>query len=432
MRILPIAISRRLNLERNLIALPVHPLIVFCGVWLLTLALYAAHLSELLVFPTRDAARVVAWILLPFVVAAFLTTLVWRLAPKCTRWRSRSDFGDPDYLTKVEARVDRWFQYWLVLTLIEVIFSGGIPLLWLMRGTARDYTEFGLPLVHVLAGSLLSVIGLIKFGLWIIHGGSRRLLIPAFQLLWGVAIISRGLMVIALLQYLLLWICLKGVRLKTMTRTALSAILFVLMFGYIGDMRGTGSFRALARPTSSYPDWLPSGALWVYIYAASPLQNLVQTTASTAPAGDLRFPRTLIDLYPTPLRNALFGEDYAKEQASGDLIESSLNVSSAYVGPYRDCGEWGMATYSGILAFLGVVTWIRRQRTFRDQVLYVLIAECMILTIFWNFLFYNPFAGQFFWTFYLLRSGRFRLLPRQILYFVARDKLAFQDAPANH
>ena len=128
------------------------------------------------------------------------------------------------------------------------------------------------------------------------------------------------------------------------------------------------------------------------------------------------------------MRNVLFGEDYAKEQATGDLIESSLNVSSAYVGPYRDCGEWGMAAYSVILAILGVVTWTRRRRTLRDQVVYVLMAECMILTIFWNFLFYNPFAGQFFWTFYLLRSGRFRLLPQPILSFLAKGKLAFRDA----
>ena len=276
MRILPTAIGRHVNLERNLNALPIHPLVVFCGVWLLALALYASHLSELLVFPTRDAARVVAWILAPFAATVFLTTLVWRLAPKRTRCRSRIDFSDLDYLTKVETRVDRWFRYWLVLTLIEVIFSGGVPLLWLMRGTAKDYSEFGLPFVHVLTGSLLGVIGLVKFGLWIIQGSRRRLLIPAFQILWGVAIISRGLMVVALLQYLLLWICLKGVRLKTMTRTAIFAVLFILLFGYIGDMRGTGSFRALARPTSSYPDWLPSGVLWAYIYAASPLQNLVR------------------------------------------------------------------------------------------------------------------------------------------------------------
>jgi hypothetical protein len=303
---------------------------------------------------------------------------------------------------------------------VEVIFSGGVPLLWLLRGSAKNYTEFGLPVVHVFASALISVLAPIEFALYIVNGGRRRLAIPAFSIIWSIVIVSRGAVVNDLLQYALLWACLRGIRLKTLVRSAVVALLVVLMFGYVGDFRsGTngssesdGTFRNLARPTSDYPDWLPSGVLWAYVYVASPLGNLIQTTVSTPPEWDPFFPRTLLNIFPTPLRDAMFGKDYALRQGSGDLIESSLNVSSAYIGPFRDDGFWGMAAYSAVLALLSAAAWKRRSRSFENQVLYALVAQCLVLTIFWNFLFYNAFTWEFFWIFYLFRSGRFRLLPR--------------------
>lgn len=391
-----------------------HPVTLFCLVWLFTLALYAMRLSKLLIFSTADGAKVVAWIVLPFLGVWILAASLWSLAPKAASRRRRFDVFDPSVLEQIESRVDRWFRYWLVLTLIEVVFSGGVPLMWLLRGTEKNYTDFGLPFVHVFAGSLLGILAASKFGLYLLRGNRRRLMIPAFQILWGVVIVSRGLIVDSLLQYAILWACLRGIRIKNFFRIAISVVLVVLIFGYLGDIRGTGSFRKLARPTQNYPDWLPSGVLWLYIYLASPLQNLTQTMKSVEPARDPFFSRTLIDVYPTPLRNAIFGKDYREEQVSGDLAESSLNVSSAFVGPFRDYGEWGMAAYSGVLALLAVFAWNRRRRTLRDQIFYAVAAECLVLTVFWNFLFYNAFVSQFFWLFYLFRSGRFHFFPKRL------------------
>lgn len=415
MRTPPATAESDLNLKHRLGPALVHPLTIFCGIWLTALGMYALHLSELLVFSTSEAARVVEWILIPFCITWFCASLFWRLAPKRASRHVRINLRDPDTLAAIEARVNRWFWYWVALTTAEVIAGRGVPLLWLLQGADKDYTEFGLPVIHVLATSLLAVIALVKFGLWIVHGDKRRLLIPAFEVFWGFVILSRGLIIAAVLQYILLWICLKGVRIKSLIRVATIGVVVVLLFGYLGDIRGSQSFRALARPTRNYPEWLPSGVLWLYIYSSSPLQNLVQTTVTTKPADDLFFPRTLMDVYPTPIRNAFLGKDFAAEQATGDLIAESFNVSSAYIGPYRDYGELGMAAYSGILALAAFATRKRRHRTFRDQVIYALIAECLILTIFWNYLFYNAFAGQFFWAFFLLRSGRFRL-PSRLSY----------------
>ena len=35
------------------------------------------------------------------------------------------------------------------------------------------------------------------------------------------------------------------------------------------------AFISLAQPKFTYPDYLPSGFLWVYIYLVSPLNNVI-------------------------------------------------------------------------------------------------------------------------------------------------------------
>lgn len=143
------------------------------------------HLSRLLTFSTMDVTGVVSWIILPFLGVWILAASMWHLSPKMAPRYGRFDVTDPSALEVIENRVDRWFRFWLVLTLIEIIFSGGVPLIWLLRGAAKNYTKFGLPFVHVFAGSLLGILATTKVGLYLLHGNRRRLIIPAFSILWG-------------------------------------------------------------------------------------------------------------------------------------------------------------------------------------------------------------------------------------------------------
>lgn len=182
------------------------------------------------------------------------------------------------------------------------------------------------------------------------------------------------------------------------------------MFGYMGDIRsGSSAFRAVARPTSSYPDWLPSGVLWFYIYITSPLANLVNTSLSTRPTGDLFFSHTVLFMFPTPLRNAIYGGQFSEDQQSaGDLITANLTVSSAYVGPYLDNGFVGIGCYSALLGILSAYCW-KKRKSFRNELRYAIIGQCLLFSIFWNFLFYNPLLGQVFWIYIIFTKRKFSL-----------------------
>jgi oligosaccharide repeat unit polymerase len=354
-----------------------------------------------------DVARIVAWICIPFTSAYLLFNIFYKVSPKISSPR-QPDIENQDYVYSIEKNLNRWFLYWLVLTAIEIAVSGGVPILWLITGGSKLYTEFGLPVIHVFVWTLLEVLAMGKLGLYLLYGKKRRLFIPLFQIFWGIVIVSRGMMLEAILQAIVLWILIRGLRIRSLIKITATLIMVVLAFGWFGDVRtGASAFRNLAQPTSNYPDWLPSGGLWAYIYATSPLANLTNTTLLTKPVNDALFSRTIVYMFPTPIRNAIYGEEIAA-QLSGDMVGSNFNVSSAFIGPYLDYGFIGIGCYSALLGVIASYCW-RKQSTFRDKVRYTIVAQCLLLTIFWNYLFYNPFLGQVFWIYFLFARRNFNL-----------------------
>ena len=386
-----------------------HPLVLFVGVWGAAYLLFILHLSEWLSFPQDEVTRTVAWICLPFVAAVILFNIFYKLSPK-VRSPIRKDIDDADYLLRVEGSMDRWFYGWIALTVVEVGFSGGLPIIWLMSGNAKVYSEFGLPVIHVFLWALLAVLAVGKLGLYLLYGNRRRLFIPAFQLLWGIILVSRGEIMGAIVQAAILWLCLRGIKLTKMLRAAIVSLLVVLMFGYMGDFRsGSAVFQKVARPTSNYPEWLPSGFLWFYIYITSPLANLVHTIEISKPVNDPFFSRTVLFIFPTTLRDAIYGKQFSEDQkGAGDLVTPTLTVSSAYVGPYLDDGFWGIGWYSTLLGVISAYCW-RRRSTFRDKLRYVILGECLLFSVFWNFLFYTPMFAQVVWVYIIFARRRVTL-----------------------
>jgi len=379
-----------------------HPLTLFVSVWTLSLLLYAMHLSDLLTFSTGQVTRIVQWIVIPYIVTFFIFQTLCSLSPKKAVIATGPGIPEREYLTSIEAGLRKWFLCWCVLSFVEVVFSGGLPILWLIRGSSKDYSTFGLPVLHVFLSSLLAVLALSEFGIFIKLGGKRRLLIPACLVLWSVASVSRGIMIAALLQWGVLWLFLRGARIRTLLKVGAVGIVIIYIFGYIGDLRSGGeAFRTLAQPSWNYPAWLPSGFLWFYIYFTTPLGNLVNTSLQTTPLNSFLFPNTLYFLFPTIIRNVIYGK--AAYGTGGDLVTESFNVSTAYIGPFSDYGYLGMVFLSAALAILAAYYW-RKRRTFRDGLMYTIVAQCLVLSIFWNFLFYMPYLSQAFWVYFLFRT----------------------------
>jgi len=370
-----------------------HPFIIFSLVWLGVIILYSFHLSKLLLYSTSEAGRVVFYIWMPFALVALVHVPIRKiLAAEYPLHRST----EPIKSSILDKQLRVAFRIWMAVTIVEIIVSGGIPIVWLVLGSTKTYRDFGIPSLHGLVNSFLFTIGLCRFALFLTTSEKRHLRVPAFILIWSILVVTRNMMLVSLIQFAILFVRLRPIKMSTVFRFAVAIAGFVLLFGAVGDYRSGSSdlIRKWAQPTDNYPDWLPSGLLWVYIYAATPVNNLIYTIEVSPPLNNPLFPNTSATLFPSVLRGVLYG-DQLGEAESGQLIDATFNVSTAYIGPYQDFGLAGIALFSALTAFACLQFWHRKD--LKSVLIYVVLAQCLILGLFWNQFLSLPIITQIFW-----------------------------------
>jgi oligosaccharide repeat unit polymerase len=381
-----------------------HPLTVFSVVWLGVVFLYSLHLSKILLYTTQEVVKTVLVIWAPFaavtLVYTFFRHILIRVYPSF-RKPSAVDFAG------LERKLVVWFRVWIVISIIEIIVSGGIPLLWLIQHSTKTYVDFGISSLHGLVNSLLLSIGLCRFALFLITGKRRHLLVPAFILVWSIAVVTRNMLLVSLIEFAILFFRLKPVKTLTIFKLTAGVVGLILAFGVIGDYRSGSSdlIRLWAQPTEEYPDWLPSGVLWAYIYISTPVNNLVYTSEVTHPINSPAFPNTVATLFPTVIRTVIYGSQLGDAE-SGQLVASTFNVSTAYIGPFQDYGFPGIALFSMAIAAACQVFWFRR--SIGDILIFAVLTQCLVLSLFFNHFFYLPVISQVAWVLFFFRSANKR------------------------
>jgi len=213
------------------------------------------------------------------------------------------------------------------------------------------------------------------------------------------------MMLVSLIQFLILFIRIRPIRIRTVFSVAASLASFILLFGIIGDYRSGSSdlIRQWAQPAENYPEWLPSGLLWAYIYASTPINNLVYTVHVATPLDDITFPNTASILFPSVLRSVIYG-DQLGDAESGQLVDATFNVSTAYIGPYQDFGIAGIMLFSLATSFACLRFWYRND--LKSVLIYAVLGQCLVLSLFWNQFFALPILAQVFWLQIFFRRGR--------------------------
>ncbi len=376
-----------------------HPAYAFCGIWALILALYSAHLSYLLMYPTSTLIETEVPILGVFLLALAVTPLFPTRVKLPKAWSI-----DPSERTveRLDRRLKLLFRFWICASIVEIFFSRGIPIVWLFTGSSKTYMDFGLPTIHGFLNSLLLSIAITRLAMAIRFGRRSDYLYPLWTFIWAILVITRQMMIALLLEAAIVYCSFRVIRLKRMFTGIMSAGLFVWLFGVLGDLRsGASAFLVLAQPTESYPVWLPSGLLWFYVYLTTPVNNLLYTFQVSRPAYDPTFAITLSQLFPTVLRTMIFRRDDLNA-VNGTLVTAAFNVSTAFAGPYQDYGMLGILLFTAIIG-LGVgLYW--RKRSFRDKLCYAVLCQCLMLTVFFNLFVYLPVITQIPWI-YLFFAG---------------------------
>ena len=393
-----------------------HPLTIATLVWGTLLVFYALHFSALLRFTTLDLLSVIFAIWTPFALVAFC---FWLLRPKLLRRRYRVPRLSSTRLRLMETRLRLLWRVWLCAAIFETFVSGGVPLVWLFTNPSKTYFDYGLPSLHGLVNSLLFALTLCHFLLYLLTGEKRHLRIPAFCIAWCVLLVTRGSLFFIGLECVILLARIRPVRIKLLGRFAASLVCIVLLFGWAGDLRtGAETFRELAQPTDSYPRWLPSGMLWVYIYVTTPLNNLEFSLRSRKPDRNPLLPHTLSILLPSVLRNYVYGDaSAAADVLTSELVESNFNVSTAYSGPAQDFGLPGIVVFGLLAASACHRFWYKSD--LRSQLIFAMLAQCLVLSLFYNLFLSLPIIAQAGWFYVVFRKPRqqvSRCKPRSLLF----------------
>lgn len=388
-----------------------HPICVFVGTWSFVFLLYALHLSEQLIYHISDFYYVCLAITVPFLVAYWyvnrLLTLVARMPPSSAPGPSAQLATlEPHSAELIWRHTVRLLQIWGVITVIEIIFSGGLPIIWLITGSSKNYRDFGIPSLHGFLISILLACSMVSFWMFLETRQRRYIAVPVFALLWFAASITRGYMLGLLLQLLFFTLARKPLTTGQIVKIAVGFVCFIIAFGYLGDFRSGGGdlIRALGKPTERYPDWLPTGFLWAYIYLATPLNNLLNTLQLNPSIDQFTLAATTSQLLPSFVRNLIFPESLVTQ---GDLVDTSLNVSTSFAPPYLDMGLLGIVLYSLLFGSVAALFWhFRRERFYLLG--YSFVAQALALSVFFSFLLALPYLFQLVWFRYLLRPGAAR------------------------
>ena len=174
------------------------PFVLFAAVWFSVALLYSLRLSELLLFPTGEVWRVVSTLLLPFLTVVLGYGVTYRFLQVGYPLRKKRAYLNLDALEKA---LRLGFRIWAAASVVEIIVSGGLPIIWLLQGSSKTYLDFGIPMIHGFLNSLLLAIALCRVALFLKSGQKRHLLIPAFVLIWSMLSVTRNMMLVSLVEW---------------------------------------------------------------------------------------------------------------------------------------------------------------------------------------------------------------------------------------
>jgi oligosaccharide repeat unit polymerase len=387
-----------------------HPLFIFSAVWLGVLFLYSLHLSFILRYATTEVLSIILTVWIPFAITIVIYTTIRKYLAINRPYRRKTLGLNYKLLRR---RLNLWFRVWIGITTIEIIASKGVPIAWALTGSSKSYVDFGIKSLHGFVNSLQVAIAICYFVLFLASKQVKDLKVPIFFVCWCAVIINRNMMLVTLLEFAVLYVRVRGLKISTAFRLIAGMLSFILIFGFIGDIRqgSTNAIRQLAQPTDEYPEWLPSGALWAYIYITTPINNLVYNAQETRPTYNPLFPNTVATLFPSVIRTIIYG-DRLSDVESGQLVVSAFNVSTAYVGPYQDFGLTGMTLFSVMIGATCFFFWVRND--LKNVLMLAVTTQCLILTLFFDHFFYLPVITQLGWIWYFfLPPLQFRLHGRR-------------------
>ncbi len=287
---------------------------------------------------------------------------------------------------RLNFHIKRMTAVWLFGSLIDIIFSGGLPIVWAIQGSSKDYTDFG---VHSFHGIMNGIYFFLTGGLSIklfIDRDKNTMLFFILLLLWPILMLGRGILLTALAQHAIIYIFFSGLSILKIGKILLTSTITIIFFGLLGDIRGTENpfFYLINEQYREIFDSIPTGFLWIYIYITSPLSNYAFNADSIDPTWSFTY--SIVNLFPSFLRPTNLDSADAFE-----FVDKSLNVSTIFASSHSDFGYYGDLTLILILIIWAYFWYIKLKQSVFYILPYSIVCCVMIFSVFYNLFFLYPY-----------------------------------------
>lgn len=380
----------------------INPLTVFNSAWFFVLCLYILGLSNYPTSLTSKGVYAILVMLLCFNVSYSVFLIL--IAKKFTLKRNITNKSKHFILSKKTLKKAFWV--WLSVILIEVIYSGGIPIIWLLMGSSKTYASFGISSVHGCINGLAWVIimGCVVYLLEVKK--NDKAIIKMLSVIIGmyIMLVARQALVTGFIQVIVILI----VKNKITTRKLVTSLFFcIVLFGIIGNFRTSAEhFNTVANMSIEIPDFL-LGFAWVYMYMITPLGNIDSIVNA-----NINFQyglASLQSLLPTVISDIVIPN--MNYNVTELLVSQAFNVSTFLKEAFIDLGMLGIAILSVFSGVNGMILWNRLTKNPNDIITlmcYAVYINIIALSFFTNMYLSLPIIIQYAYI-YLLFKWKIRI-----------------------
>lgn len=269
---------------------------------------------------------------------------------------------------------------------IQVVYSGGVPLIWKLIGSSKIYFDFGIPSLTGAFNGLVICMG--AFTLF--KRGYSKFIYIAIPLL----VISRQVLVSIVVEGIIYkLLTLKKKPKHLFLYLIIGAIVGVVIFSAIGNFRtGEDNFLYVVQFKEQY-SWMPTGFKWIYSYMTFSVSNFNNLVSMTA--GFENYGASMANaLIPTVLTN-LFSIN--KNVTYYFLVSPNFTVSTYLVELYLDFGLVGIGLFSVLLAIISsfIYSRTRMKNSNTYKLIYAVVLHNILTLFFQNMFLYLPIVCQF-------------------------------------
>lgn len=363
----------------------INPIYVFLGVWFIDLILLTGDISYLYDGLHEEFAVEIIFVLGCFVLGYFLVALSHRIKIQGNTIQPAIDIHNLRRITY------KLIMLWIVLTIVEIIASGGLPFYWYLIGNGKTYFDFGINGLH---GFCNAVYFIILCNIFMVKKciRSKKLTYGLLILfLWPILVVSRQVFLVAVMNLFFLFCVTTRVSIKIVIKSLIIVFLLIIGFGYLGDFRtGHDKFIELAQPKYDWLTELPSGFLWGLIYFTSPIANLQIVFENAVPTNEPYL--TLGKVLPSPLRNVVFESAESADVMSDNLITAAFNVSSYMADFYIDGGFVYLILFTFVLGGMSRYIYMKMisRCSYFFLIAYSLLCQMHFFSVFYNHYMYLP------------------------------------------